>query len=69
MKCIAFTVGGLESRQTGLSISPMEANFVNGKENGSSNGRKLLFRRKWAILMQITDLRDMCGNDTSAAVN
>ena len=45
----------------------VEANFVNGKENGSSNGRKLLFRRKWAILMQITDLRDMCGNDTSAA--
>ena len=28
MKCIAFTVGGLESRQTGISISLMEANFV-----------------------------------------
>ena len=28
MKCIAFTVGGLESRQIGISISLMEANFV-----------------------------------------
>ena len=48
----------------------MEANFVKGKIKWEQQwGRKLLFRRKWAILMQITDLRDMCGNDTSAAGN